>query len=115
MANRKKISVEIADEIAEIVNKAEFFGTDAGSYKHISLLVNVVDKDKLSVTMEHSNAIHSEANNSDLERFPKRKFDDIFIAKTEKKVVEQVRRTKTDKPEVKFFLIKVFGIRYTNF
>lgn len=65
--------------------------------------------------MEHSNAIHSEANNSDLERFPKRKFDDIFIAKTEKKVVEQVGQTKTDKPEVKFFLIKVFGIRYTNF
>lgn len=38
--------------------------------------------------MEDSNAGHSEANNSDLERFLNQKFDEIFVTNMEKKVIK---------------------------
>ena len=43
----------MADESADIINKPEFLeASDGGCSKHISLLNNIVDEDKLSIIME---------------------------------------------------------------
>ena len=78
---------DVIDESAEIINKPELLEViNSGSYKHISLLNNVVDEEKISITMENSNETHSEANNSEIELFRNQKFDEIFIANTKKNV-----------------------------
>ena len=78
---------DVIDGSAEIINKPELLEViNSGSYKHISLLNNVVDEEKISITMENSNETHSEANNSEIELFRNQKFDEIFIANTKKNV-----------------------------
>ena len=78
---------DVIDESAEIINKPELLEViNSGSYKHISLLNNVVDEEKISITMENSNETHSETNNSEIELFRNQKFDEIFIANTKKNV-----------------------------
>ena len=67
------------DESIEIINKQEFLeAMPTLTLTYISL----------SIIMEDSNAGHSEANNSDLERFLNQKFDEIFVTNMEKKVIK---------------------------
>lgn len=54
------------------------------------LLNNMVDKNKIHLTMEISNATHSEANKSYLECSPNLKFDDISILNTKKKSLQNM-------------------------
>ena len=51
---------------------------------------NMVDKDKIHLTMEISNATHSEANKIYLECSPNLKFDDISTLNTKKKSLQNM-------------------------
>ena len=79
----------MVDGIVEVISKPEFLEVShTDFYNHISLINNIVSKDKLEILEEFDNSSSTEANISEIERLIDEKPGESI---TEKKITSSSR------------------------
>ena len=90
----------MVDGIVEVTSKPEFLeASHTDFYNHISLINNIVSKDKLEILEEFDNSSSTEANISEIERLIDGKSDESI---TEKKVTSSSRNMTSKAWQVNF-------------
>ena len=95
--HRGSHSVTIVDGLVKVIQKTEFLEVNhTDFYSHVSLINNIVSKDKFEILAEFDNLSSTEANGSSKELFINEKFGEIIKANSEKKNT-LISRNMTDK------------------
>ena len=78
--------INMVDGIIEVISKPEFSEVShTDFYNHISLINNIVSRDKLEMLAEFDNSSSTEANDSEIDQFIDEKTGETITANTEKK------------------------------
>ena len=95
----------MVDGIVEVTSKPEFLeASHTDFYNHISLINNIVSKDKLEILEEFDNSSSTEANISETERLIDEKSGESI---TEKKITSSSRNMTSEACEVNFDEINI--------
>ena len=95
----------MVDGIVEVTSKPEFLeASHTDFYNHISLINNIVSKDKLEILEEFDNSSSTEANISEIERLIDEKSGESI---TEKKITSSSRNMTSQACEVNFDEINI--------
>ena len=95
----------MVDGIVEVISKPEFLEVShTDFYNHISLINNIVSKDKLEILEEFDNSSSTEANISEIERLIDEKSGESI---TEKKITSSSRNMTSEACEVNFDEINI--------
>ena len=105
MQYRSSHLVNMVDGIVEVISKPEFLEVShTDFYNHISLINNIVSKDKLEILEEFDNSSSTEANISEIERLIDEKSGKSI---TEKKITSPSRNMTSKTCQVNFDEINI--------